>query len=90
MTKESDRCGQLSLLVKFFGFNPIPPKWTFILTGGKYRKEKICPEGVPGRNLRRMKFGSHFFTQDDIIRARRPTPGPEKEAFEHSFELKSK
>ena len=57
---------------------------------GKYRKEKICPEGVPGRILRRMKFGSHFFTQDDIIRARRSTPLSEKEAFEHSFELKSK
>lgn len=40
MTKESDRCGQLSLLVKFFGFNPIPPKWTFILTGANIEKKK--------------------------------------------------
>jgi len=39
-TKESDPCGALSLLVKFFGFNPIPPKWTFILTGANIEKKK--------------------------------------------------
>ncbi len=35
----------LSLLVKFFGFNPIPPIWTFILTGANIEKKNSARKG---------------------------------------------